>query len=45
MPQYHFTIILSGNGTDEERAWTDACEGFALDPGYFDPEEVELVEE
>ena len=43
MSQYHFTITISGNGTDEQEAWLDACEGFTLDPGIPDAERIEII--
>jgi len=43
MKTYHFTVTLAGTGIDEEGAWQDACEAFALENG--DAPEAELVEE
>lgn len=45
MAQYHFTITISGNGEDEQCAWVDACEAFALDPGINDPENTVKIED
>lgn len=45
MATFHFTITLAGSGSDEASAWVDACESFALDPGVYDPEGCEKVED
>ncbi len=39
---WEFTVRLRGNGTTAEDAWTDAIEGFMLDPG--DPETEEEID-
>jgi len=45
MKTYEFTIKIRGTGSDEEAAWIDACEAFALDPGINDPENTVKVED
>lgn len=42
-PRYHFTLTLVGSGDTPEEAWTDAIEGFSMDPGSM-PEDFELAE-
>ena len=34
MQRWLFYVALQGVGTDRHAAWQDACEQFALDPGY-----------
>jgi hypothetical protein len=33
MPRYYFNVELGGDGENEDDAWEDAVDTFAIDPG------------
>jgi hypothetical protein len=33
--RFRFVVELQGEGDDEDAAWIDACDAFAIEPGEF----------
>lgn len=44
MQIFQSTITLQGTGDDPDEAWSDAVDGFMLEPGIT-PEDYDVIEE
>ncbi len=45
MKHYEFEVVLSGYGETPEEAWDQAIEGFSMEPGTFEQEDILSITE